>query len=260
MSQAWRRNGLVLGGLVGATLLAAQSPYVFAHDHVLGTSLDIRLTAVDQAAADTAHAAALSEIDRLEKILSAYIPEGQLARVNAGETLKVSPELLDVLKLYDVWRSATGGAISPSVATLKKLWRDAGTTGHEPDAERLADAIAEAQASAWRVTDAGELTADVSLNIDALGKAYVAQRAAAAARNTPGITGGVLDIGGDLVTWGSDLGNRPWRVGVADPINPAENARPISIIEMHDGAVATSGSYARGSMVEGTWRSHIIDP
>jgi FAD:protein FMN transferase len=260
MAQAWRGRSLAVGSVVGATLMACQTPFAFAHDFVLGTSLDIRLTAVDQAAADAAHSAALGEIDRLEKILSAYIPEGQLARVNAGETLAVSPELLDVLTLYDAWRSATGGAISPSVATLKKLWREAATTGIEPDAARLAAAIAEAQSAAWRTTDAGELTADAPLNIDALGKAYVAQRAATAARNTPGISGGVLDIGGDLVTWGSDVAGRPWRVGIADPMNPADNAAPHSVIDVHDAAIATSGSYARGSLVAGEWRSHIINP
>ena len=53
-----------------------------------------------------------------------------------------------------------------------------------------------------------------------------------------------LDGGGDLVLRGG-----PWRVGIRHPL---ERDRLCSVLELHDGAVATSATYERGE--------HILDP
>jgi thiamine biosynthesis lipoprotein len=49
-------------------------------------------------------------------------------------------------------------------------------------------------------------------------------------------------------------------VAVADPRNPAENAPPLCRIRVRNEAVATSGDYARSTVVRGERRSHILDP
>jgi thiamine biosynthesis lipoprotein ApbE len=209
---------------MGAAILAGRAEFAFAHENVIGTSMDLRLVAIDRGAAEAARDAAMREIQRLEKILSTYSPGAELARLNAGEKLRASKELVELLNLYDAWNKATNGAIS---ATLSRI-------------------------RGWEIDRDGFVLVTKTLNVDALGKAYVAQKAAEACKRSPGITGGVLDIGGDLVTWGADADGKPWRVMVADPHNPAENAPKIAVIDVYDAAIATSGSYARGR--------HIIDP
>src|SRR5262249_32350333 len=82
-----------------------------------------------------------------------------------------------------------------------------------------------------------------SRNVDALGKAYIIDRAAEAARNAcPSIDGLLLNIGGDIVVWG-----RSCEIAIADPAACYDNAEPIATIELHNAAIATSGSYARGA-------------
>ena len=83
--------------------------------------------------------------------------------------------------------------------------------------------------------------ANTPRNVDALGKAYIAERAAAQAAATPGVTGVLLNIGGDIVVRG-----RPCDIAVADPQTPHDNARPLTRVRIHNAAVATSGSYTRG--------------
>ena len=56
----------------------------------------------------------------------------------------------------------------------------------------------------------------------------------------------MLNIGGDIATWG-----RSCEIAIADPRCWYDNARPIGRITIRDAAVATSGTYARGS--------HLID-
>jgi thiamine biosynthesis lipoprotein len=84
---------------------------------------------------------------------------------------------------------------------------------------------------------------DTPRNVDALGKAYIIERAAMAATTAaPGIDGVLLNIGGDIVARG-----RPCDIALADPVAPYENATPLTRIRLHNMAIATSGTYARGA-------------
>ena len=112
-------------------------PYEFHHENVLGTSLTLKFYADSPADADRAEAAALAEIDRLAAILSSYDASSEFSRWTRtlNEPVRVSPELLEVLALYDDWRSRTGGAVSAAFTganggTHWRLDRANGTATH----------------------------------------------------------------------------------------------------------------------------------
>lgn len=96
---------------------------------------------------------------------------------------------------------------------------------------------------------------DVPLVLSSFTKSYILDRAARAALATDGVSGVVVNIGGDLVVRGD------WTeaVAVANPANGAENSEPLSRLAVRDRAVATSG-YRRGVEIDGRHYSHIIDP
>src|SRR6185436_15906796 len=61
-------------------------------------------------------------------------------------------------------------------------------------------------------------------NVDALGKAYILDRAVAAARiAAPALDGLLLNIGGDIVCWGQAR-----QILIANPTVPHDNADPIT--------------------------------
>ena len=89
--------------------------------------------------------------------------------------------------------------------------------------------------------------ANTPRNVDALGKAYIIERAAiAASAAAPGIDGLVLNVGGDVIARG-----RACDIALADPCAPYENATPLTRVRLHNAAIATSGTYARGA--------HLLD-
>jgi hypothetical protein len=92
------------------------------------------------------------------------------------------------------------------------------------------------------------------LNVDALGKAAIIDRAVAVARRLA--PAGLLNLGGDLRGWGDVT----WTIGVADPFQPAENAPVLTTFPLRNAAVATSGDYARPFTVAGRTCSHLLDP
>jgi len=79
-------------------------------------------------------------------------------------------------------------------------------------------------------------------------KGWAADQALAIARSA-GIEHAQINAGGDLSLLGGTESGDPWRIGIRHPDHEKEIAQ---IVELSDGAIATSGTYERGA--------HIIDP
>lgn len=214
----------------------ATGEYALARDGVLGTSLDLLVHAAHPGEAARCQAAVLDEIERLRRILSTYDPTSEINRPPPAGA--ASPELGEVLAAYATWSARTGGALDARLGRVAALWRAAGRTGLAPDPAALRAARAFPDA----------------LNVDALGKSFIIDRAVAVARRLA--PAGLLNLGGDLRAWGDVT----WLVAVADPHHPAENAAPLGTFPLRDAAVATSGGYARFTTVAGERQSHLLDP
>jgi FAD:protein FMN transferase len=102
----------------------------------------------------------------------------------------------------------------------------------------------------WEQRTAGVISSrpnGADLNVDALGKAYIIDRALATGSRAVPHAGLLLNVGGDIAVRGG-----PLAVRIANPLAPHDNGEPLTRIALTDGAVATSGVYARGG--------HIRDP
>jgi thiamine biosynthesis lipoprotein len=200
-----RRRFLSFPFLSVAARAGTRGSFQFHHENVLGTSMEMVVRANSEPEAATAEAAALTEIDRLAKILSTYDPASEISRVERSGGTR-SRELSSVLRAYDHWERSTGGAVS--LTPKNNCW-----------------------------------------NVDALGKAHILESAKfAALRVAPRVSGLLINIGGDIVT----EGETPWRIAVADPSNPHENAAALTDVVVRKEGVATSGISERGR--------HIVDP
>jgi FAD:protein FMN transferase len=178
-------------------------PHHFRYESVIGTSMDLMVCSPSSRDAEGACRTVLEEIDRLRSILDTRDPASEISRLEGpNDRRETSRELMEVIRAYEYWERRTGGVLS--------------------------------------IRPGG---AEAPRDLDALGKAYIIDRAAAAALKVwPSIDALLLDIGGDMVTWG-----RPSEIAVADPDAWYDNARPIATIDVRNAAVATSGTYARGA-------------
>ncbi|MER6382548.1 FAD:protein FMN transferase [Streptomyces sp. NPDC001250] len=82
-------------------------------------------------------------------------------------------------------------------------------------------------------------------------KGWAAERAARLLAGVAGVCGVSVNGGGDVQLLGSPEPQRPWRVGVADPLRPGGLAAVISAAGVSELSVATSGTAERGA--------HIVD-
>jgi thiamine biosynthesis lipoprotein ApbE len=222
-----RRDFLLSAGVVLSLppLSAAQTPHVYQHENVLGTSLELRLLSSTPEQAETA---ALVEIDRLASILSSYDPSSEFSHWarTRNEAVPVSPELMEVLGLYDQWRARTNGALNPAFSA-----------GRDADARHWH--LDQANGTATHLTAA-------PLVLNSFTKSYIINAAADAAMRHA--RGAVVNIGGDLAVKGRVIE----AVQIPNPVDDTENSLPYATIQAANLAVATSGSSRRGA--------HIIDP
>jgi thiamine biosynthesis lipoprotein ApbE len=240
---------------------ANQDQFVFHHENILGTSLELIVTSATADQAQAVEGIVLAEIERLRRILSTYDPDSEISRLNrATGTMRCSPELIEVLKAYETWHANSGGAYSGQVGELTRLWHEAEGRNLPPDAAQLARVVRQIATPGWRIDEARQTVTrlnDQALNVDSLGKGYIIAHAVAKAKTqVTDVEGILLNIGGDIRL----TGPAAWRLGVADPHRSQDNALPLTQLLVTDAAVATSGSYQRGYRIAGQWHSHLLDP
>lgn len=240
---------------------AGRQMFQFNWENVIGTSLELKVVAASEAQATRAESAVLDEIDREAKILSGYDPSSEFSHWfgTHGQAVRVSPELFEVLDLFDQWRDRTHGALDASAETVTRVWKKAAAEHRMPTDSELAAAVETVRRKHWSL-DASSGTAThlstAPLVLNSFAKSYIIDHAAAKAMAVNGVTAVVLNIGGDLVVRGAVA--EP--VDVADPFSGAENAEPIASLTVHDRAIATSGNYRRGVEIGGRHFSHLVDP
>jgi thiamine biosynthesis lipoprotein ApbE len=235
--------------------------YISDYENVLGTSMELKVSATSSEAAKKAENAVLHEIARLSAILSGYDPNSEFSRWERTMqvAVRVSPELFNVLGLFDRWRTRTGGALDASAEAVTRVWKEAAKRGQVPAADELARAVAEVKQRQWELDSARHTATHLGnspLMLNSFAKSYIIRRAADAGRNAAGADAIVVNIGGDLVV----SGDIPEAVAVSDPKADAENDAPMTVLRVSNAAVATSGNYRRGELINGRWYSHIVDP
>ena len=235
--------------------------YISRYENVLGTSLELKIAASSEKEAAVAEQSVLQEIKRLSGILSAYNPASEFSRwfTTRNESVHVSPELFEVLDLFDQWRMRSHGALDAAAEAVGKLWKHASLQQRIPTQEELDSVVAQVKLQHWSLNSANQTAthlSNVPLMLNSFVKSYIIKKAAAAAMASPNISTVVVNIGGDMVIAGSSQE----KVQIRDPKADAENDEAVDMLMIGNRAVATSGNYRRGELINGHWYSHIVDP
>ena len=83
--------------------------------HAMGTDMELMLDAPARVDALRAMAEAEREIRRLEGLLSRFDSASELSKLNASGSMRVGPELLELVELALAARARTGGRFDPTV-------------------------------------------------------------------------------------------------------------------------------------------------
>jgi thiamine biosynthesis lipoprotein len=199
---------------------------------------------------------AIGEIRRLDAKYSSYRTDSVISQLNrrAGKPCTVDAETASLFDYAHACFIASEGLFDITTGVYRDLWRHG---MHRLPSRTELDACA-ARAGWGRIRRDDStivLARGMMLDLGGIVKEYAADSIAGLARRC-GISGGIVDLGGDLRIIGPQSDGLPWPIGIADP----DDRRPLATIELDHGAIATSGSGERYTVVDGRRYSHFIHP
>ena len=238
----------------------ASPPLLVSEERVLmGTQVIVKAVGDDRQRLQTAVDAAFDEVSRLERLMSNFMPETELSRINrqAGKSpVPVSRELLWVIKRSLFFSALSEGAFDISFASVGKLWNF--RTGVIPDPGAVKALLPFVNYQKIQVDDERSTVflpfRQMEIGLGGIGKGYAMDRAMAVL-NEHGIRNAMVMAGGDTLIRGTN-GNDLWRVGLRDP-DKAEGI--LAVLPLEDQAISTSGDYERFFIKDGVRYHHILD-
>lgn len=219
----------------------------------------------DAAAVDAALEAGWAEIARLEKLLSSWTEDSDIAQINkqSGEWVPVAPETAFIIERSLATSRLSEGVFDISFHSLGDLWRfgDADDGVHVLPTPRQLDAArklidyrkVEVELNPPRVRIGKRMRVDLG----GIAKGYIVDKVADVFRKH-GVESFLVQAGGDLFGQGRKPDGSPWMSGVRDPRGPRDKS--FGTIELTDHAFSTAGDYARAFVLDGKRYHHIIDP
>ena len=184
--------------------------------------------------------------------------DGELSDLNMrGYALipELSSDLYYLLDKSLFISSITDSLFDPSMGVLRNTWGFP-SDPHLPDSTEIDMALARSGLSNVRISgDTLLLCSGTLLDFGAIAKGYIADRIYTLARER-GASAALVEIGGEIRCGGDPETARLWRIAVRNP----RGDDIIEILEVENGAVATSGDYESYFFDNGTRFCHILDP
>lgn len=200
---------------------------VFAMD----TVMDLQLWGADS---EKAVAQLVELIAETENIWSVQKPDSLISRLNRGETVEHA-----LLQQVQTLSARTKGAFDPKLGAAMELWGFRSKEYNIPEAEALSQALQE------RTWDLGGAV-----------KGYTGLLAVQTLE-TMDIDRAILNLGGNIQTYGKKPDGAPWTVAIQSP-DGGEYLGTLSVVGT--AAVVTSGDYQRYFEQGGIRYHHILDP
>jgi len=202
-------------------------------------------------------------LDAVVARMSPWEPGSDLCRYNRaapGGWTSLSAATLTVLRRAIEVASASHGAFDPTLGALTDLWGfgPAPFSGQPPAAETI---VSLREADGWKrlVLDGDALLqpGGLALDLNGIAKGFGVDQAALAL-DRAGVKSYLVEVGGELRGTGAKPDGQPWWVELERP--PTASGGEITVVALHDLAVATSGDYRRFFDHDGQRYAHTLDP
>lgn len=248
---------MFVSGCTGSKLKTVQKT-----ETIMGTDVTITVVAKSEAEGAAAIDAAMAEVRRFDRMMSLYKDDSEITRVNlaAGKhPVKVSPEMIEVVEAAARVSGLTHGAFDVTIGPLVVLWQMRLKEGKTPDDKEIAR-IKRLVNYKNIIIDKRKSTLflkNPNMIMDLGGmKGYIADRVKDLIKKR-GIDNAVIALAGDIWVLGRREDGKRWRIGVQHPREPEQT---LTVLDLSDKYISTSGDYERYKIVERKRYHHIIDP
>lgn len=229
---------------------------------IMGTDVTITVITRSVEEGEAAIDAGMAELRRFDAMMSLYKDASEITKVNlaAGKgPVKVSPEMIEVVEHAAEISKRSGGVFDVTIGPLVVLWQMRLKEGKIPTDDEIArirprvnyrNIIIDRKASTIFLKKTGMI-----MDFGGM-KGYMADRVADLFRKR-GIENAIIAVAGDIWVLGHREDGSPWRIGVQHPREPDKT---LTVLDLSDKYISTSGDYERFVIREKKRYHHIIDP
>ena len=243
-------------GAVRARITRLGADYHIAF-HAMATPCELRIETDNAELAERVGGAAERETRRIEWKFSRYRADSVVGKINFGahQGLVVDAETASLLDYAGQCYELSGGLFDITSGVLRRVWRFDGSD-KIPNPERVRELLPLIGWSkvSWRPP---ELTLPPGMEIDlgGIAKEYAVDRVLeeAALAGLPVL----VNFGGDLRVNGPRAGGGAWNVAIE---SVATSGAMAAMLELSQGALATSGDARRFLLRDGIRYGHILNP
>lgn len=230
---------------------------------MLGSPFEMTVVAKDTIQGNEYIDLAVAEVKRIENLISDWIPSSQISKVNqnAGiKPIKVDKEVFDLVGRAIKVSQITSGAFDISYASMDKIWKFDGSMKEKPTEEAIKKSVSKIGYKNI-ILDPKEQTIflkleGMKLGLGGIGQGYIADKVKELLISK-GCVSGIVNVSGDINTWGKQVDGKPWTVGIVNPMN---KNKIFATFPLENSAVETSGNYEKFVVFDNIRYSHIIDP
>lgn len=210
----------------------------------MGTFISATVLHESEALAEEAIGRSFEEMDRLVDLFNRWDQATALAQLNEHGVLRdAPPELVRVVAESLRYNHKSGGAFDVSVKPLVDIFIERLAEGDTspPDRDEVREALELVGSENIEVKEStiAFKRTGMGVTLDGIAKGHIVDCVAMALQEQ-GITSYLINAGGDIRSAGTKEKRLPWTVAVQDPL---KRDNFPDVIELVDGAVATSGSY-----------------
>lgn len=207
--------------------------------------------------------ASFSLISQLENKISKNIPESEVSALNrnAGVSAVVLSEpVFQLLTMARKFSILSEGMFDVTIDPVVELWGIGTDHAAVPSADKLEKALSLVDYRAL-VLDPAAGSAflpkkGLAVDLGGIAKGYIADRVKDLLV-AGGASGGIIDLGGNILAFGKKPDGSDFRIGIQDPFGGRGSS--IGVVTVKEGSVVTSGIYERFFEQDGRKYHHIFD-
>lgn len=226
---------------------------------LMGTFVNITVLHPSKDRAEEAVDRAFELIASKEAILTRFSDNSPIGALNKEGRLKgLEPDVAKNIEMAIHYHSLSGGAFDITVKPVIDAVRNSFVRFNKPPSETTLEGALKKVGLEHLRLNASSIMFDregMGITLDGIAKGYIADRAAESLK-AAGLNHILVNAGGDMRAFGGRDESHAWRIAVRDP---QRNDQYACVINIKDGAVATSGNYEVYFDREKMFH-HIVDP
>jgi len=200
----------------------------------------------------------------LEGLLSRFLPDSEISRVNGSagtKSEKVNLETYEVLSKAVEFSRRFPGCFDVTIAPLVTLWHTAKESLAQPDESSIKRVLPlvnyrDLILDPWEI-NAGLGHVGQSVDLGGIGKGFAGDKIREILKKF-GVSSAYSNLGGNVVTLGAKPDGSPWQIGIQHPRQENSLIGSVSVVNQ---TVVTSGDYQRYfADSQGKRHHHILDP